>query len=80
MKVKSFESNEKIMMDNFRVALLFRLFFAAFFRLFAWRYFIFSRGVISSFCVAYFRMALFRHFAWRYFAWRPFVFSHGVIS
>jgi hypothetical protein len=39
----------------------------AFFRYFAWRYFVISRGVISLF-----RLAFFRYFAWRFFAWRLF--------
>ena len=42
----------------------------ALFRLFAWRYFVFFRGVISSRCAALFRLV----------RWRYFVFSHGVIS
>ena len=44
------------------------LFVISFFCLFAWRLFVFSRGVISSF----------RLFAWRFF--RLFVLSHGVFS
>ena len=40
------------------------------FRRFAWRYFVFSRGVVLSFRVEYFCLS----------AWRYFVFSPGVIS
>ena len=51
-------SSFRVGISTFRVAgFVISSFRVALFRLFAWRYFVFSRGVLSSF----------RFFAWRYF-------------